>query len=569
MALRGHASIQGSTDIPTLFNILPGYLPMPNAEEHQTLQEWVDSIRHPGQKGFWANADAYGVNLLKAYWGDAATAGERLLLRLPAQDHRRPRHLPDRARHDRRQGEGLLPARPEPRRRLGPRPGAAARHGQPRLARRPRPVRDRERDLLEGRRPRSRPARSCPRSAAPRCSSCRRPPTWRRRARSPRPSGCCSGGRRRSTRRATAAPSCGSSTTSAGWSGSGWPAPPSRGPPGARPRLGLPDARRARRAERRGRAPGDQRLRGRHRPAAVDVHRDEGRRLDRSAAAGSTPASSRTASTRPPGASPAGSSPGSRPSGAGRGRRTGGSSTTGPRPTPRAGRGASARPTSGGTRRPGSGPGTTCRTSRRPSRRRTARPRARRASRHRRRRPVHHAGRREGRGSTSPQGLIDGPMPTHYEPVESPFRNPLYGQQANPTRKEYERADNRINPSPPRGREVFPFVFTTSRLTEHHTAGGMSRYLEHLAELQPEMFVEVSPELAAERGPRAPGLVPRGHRAVRHRGPGAGHRPAPAAAVEGRTVHQVWLPYHWGQRRAGHRRLRRTTCSASRSTPTC
>jgi hypothetical protein len=48
--------------------------------------------------------------------------------------------------------------------------------------------------------------------------------------------------------------------------------------------------------------------------------------------------------------------------------------------------------------------------------------------------------------------------------------------------------------------KVFPFVFTTSRLTEHHTAGGMSRYLEHLAELQPEMFVEVSPALAEERG---------------------------------------------------------------------
>ena len=59
-----------------------------------------------------------------------------------------------------------------------------------------------------------------------------------------------------------------------------------------------------------------------------------------------------------------------------------------------------------------------------------------------------------------------------------------------------------MNPAPPEEHsDVFPFVFTTSRLTEHHTAGGMSRYLEHLAELQPEMFVEVSPALA--RGARA------------------------------------------------------------------
>ncbi len=74
MALRGHASIQGSTDIPTLFDILPGYLPMPHAEDHATLEQWIDSVRHPGAKGFWDKADAYGINLLKSYWGDKATA---------------------------------------------------------------------------------------------------------------------------------------------------------------------------------------------------------------------------------------------------------------------------------------------------------------------------------------------------------------------------------------------------------------------------------------------------------------------------------------------------------------
>ena len=73
MALRGHASIQGSTDIPTLFNLLPGYLPMPHHADHPTFDEWVDSIRHPGQKGFWGNAGSFAASLLKAYWGDAAT----------------------------------------------------------------------------------------------------------------------------------------------------------------------------------------------------------------------------------------------------------------------------------------------------------------------------------------------------------------------------------------------------------------------------------------------------------------------------------------------------------------
>jgi formate dehydrogenase major subunit len=138
-------------------------------------------------------------------------------------------------------------------------------------------------------------------------------------------------------------------------------------------------------------------------------------------------------------------------------------------------------------------------------------------------------------------------MPTHYEPVESPFANPLYGQQANPTHKAYHREDNRMNPSPPESdSEVFPYVFTTSRLTEHHTAGGMSRYVEHLAELQPEMFVEVSPELAAERGLEHMGWchVVTARAAVEGRVLVTDRlRPL---RVEGRTVHQVWLPYHWG-----------------------
>ena len=96
------------------------------------------------------------------------------------------------------------------------------------------------------------------------------------------------------------------------------------------------------------------------------------------------------------------------------------------------------------------------------------------------------------------------------------------------------------------GSDVYPYVFTTYRLTEHHTAGGMSRWLPYLAELQPELFCEVSPELAAERG-----LVHDGWATII----------SPRAAIEarvlvtermtplvigGRTVHQIGLPYHWG-----------------------
>ena len=155
----------------------------------------------------------------------------------------------------------------------------------------------------------------------------------------------------------------------------------------------------------------------------------------------------------------------------------------------------------------------------------------------------------DGKGALYvPQGLVDGPMPTHYEPVESPFRNLLHGQQGNPTRKEYRRADNPLNPVPDDNLpDAFPFIFTTSRLTEHHTAGGMSRYLEHLAELQPEMFVEVSPQLAAERGLEHMGWchVITARSAIEGRVM-VTERLRPLR-VENRTVHQVWMPYHWGQ----------------------
>jgi formate dehydrogenase major subunit len=147
----------------------------------------------------------------------------------------------------------------------------------------------------------------------------------------------------------------------------------------------------------------------------------------------------------------------------------------------------------------------------------------------------------------APGGLADGPLPTHYEPHESPVRNPLYAQQGNPVRKVYGRPDNPANPSPPDAHaEVFPFVFTAARLTEHHTAGGMSRQLPYLAELQPALFVEVSPELARARGLAHLGWahVVTSRAAVDAR-VFVTDRMVPLR-VAGRVVHQVWMPYHWG-----------------------
>jgi len=148
----------------------------------------------------------------------------------------------------------------------------------------------------------------------------------------------------------------------------------------------------------------------------------------------------------------------------------------------------------------------------------------------------------------APSGVADGPLPTHYEPHESPVRNLLYGQQASPVRKVYGRPDNPSNPTPPEAHfKVFPYVFTASRLTEHHTAGGMSRQLPYLSELQPALFVEVSPELAAERGLRHLDWahVITSRTAVEAR-VFVTERMVPLR-LDGRVIHQVWMPYHWGQ----------------------
>ena len=155
----------------------------------------------------------------------------------------------------------------------------------------------------------------------------------------------------------------------------------------------------------------------------------------------------------------------------------------------------------------------------------------------------------DGRGWLHvPAGLVDGPLPAHYEPQESPVRNALYGQQNNPARQRYERPENRYHPDPGvPGAEVFPFVFTTFRITEHHTAGGMSRWTPYLNELQPAMFLEVSPELAAERGLEHGGwaTVVTARSAIEGRVL-VTERAKPLRLGGGRTVHQIGIPWHWG-----------------------
>jgi formate dehydrogenase major subunit len=144
----------------------------------------------------------------------------------------------------------------------------------------------------------------------------------------------------------------------------------------------------------------------------------------------------------------------------------------------------------------------------------------------------------------APAGLVDGPLPEHYEPAESPVPNALHpGRRDNPV-SELHMHDGNVYAPP--GSQTYPFVLTTYRLTEHFTAGGMSRWVPYLVELQPEFFCEVSPALAAERGLEHLGwatlVSARGAIEARVL---VTERMTPLT-VHGRTVHQIGVPYHWG-----------------------
>jgi len=142
-----------------------------------------------------------------------------------------------------------------------------------------------------------------------------------------------------------------------------------------------------------------------------------------------------------------------------------------------------------------------------------------------------------------PTGLVDGPLPTQYEPAESPVHNPMYKQQSSPVLKYWKTSGN---PLATVGDPKFPHVMTTYRLTEHYLAGAMSRWLPWLAELQPELFVEISPELAQEKGIQNLDWVrvtsPRGQ----VRAKALVTRRLRPLQIDGRTIHHVGMPWHWG-----------------------
>ncbi|MGA7049619.1 MAG: molybdopterin-dependent oxidoreductase, partial [Candidatus Sulfotelmatobacter sp.] len=78
-ALRGHSNIQGATDMAGIFDILPGYLKMPNPNDVDLatyLKRTTPTLSKPDpwdSFNYWSNTPKFAVSFLKAMYGPAAT----------------------------------------------------------------------------------------------------------------------------------------------------------------------------------------------------------------------------------------------------------------------------------------------------------------------------------------------------------------------------------------------------------------------------------------------------------------------------------------------------------------
>ncbi len=149
--------------------------------------------------------------------------------------------------------------------------------------------------------------------------------------------------------------------------------------------------------------------------------------------------------------------------------------------------------------------------------------------------------RPEGHACIFGAGRADGPLPEHYEPWESPVNNLMSGTQNNPALLMGASA-----PSQKGSPDKYPIVCSTYRLVEHWQAGAMTRNLPWLVEMQPDMFVEISRELAAEKG------ITNGSKLIVESARGEIEAVAMVTGrfkpfqIDGQRIHQIGMPWHWG-----------------------
>jgi len=150
----------------------------------------------------------------------------------------------------------------------------------------------------------------------------------------------------------------------------------------------------------------------------------------------------------------------------------------------------------------------------------------------------------EGFGQLYGPGRVDGPLPEHYEPAETPVdSHPFSGQLSNPCIRIIDSdMDKLAKPGDPN----YPIVLTTYNMTEHWCGGGDTRNTPSLLEAEPQLYVEMSLELAKEKG------IANGDPVVIESIRGRAEAIAMVTVrmtpftIKGKTVHLVGMPYCFG-----------------------
>jgi formate dehydrogenase major subunit len=140
-------------------------------------------------------------------------------------------------------------------------------------------------------------------------------------------------------------------------------------------------------------------------------------------------------------------------------------------------------------------------------------------------------------------GMVDGPFPEHYEPLEGPLaKNPMSGQLINPAIEIFKSDLDKVA----RASEKFPYVCTTYSCTEHWCTGALTRWQAWLLEAMPAAYMEIGDGLAKEKG------IKNGERIRVSSVRGSVTCVAMVTkrfkpfTIEGKTVHQVGMPFNYG-----------------------
>ena len=145
--------------------------------------------------------------------------------------------------------------------------------------------------------------------------------------------------------------------------------------------------------------------------------------------------------------------------------------------------------------------------------------------------------------------MADGPFPEHYEPIESPIKNPLHpGQSNSPVVKKFKSDLDKYG-TPEQG---FNVVCTTYRLTEHYHYWSKNNPMN--IQLVPEPFVEMSHQLADKLGIKGGDKVKVSSARSTYYCKAMVTKRMQPMSVDGGEVHQVGIPIHWGYRGLGDNR---------------